>query len=120
MCIRDRYNGKVVLLGDAAHPMVPFLGQGGCIAIEDAFTLAFLTNKLKDDLGRIKDSYQSLRRARGSFIQKSSNFQGKFNHLSNPLLMSLRNLVVKLFIKPSLEYLHSYDALKEISKVIKS
>ena len=117
---QDIYNGKVVLLGDAAHPMVPFLGQGGCIAIEDAFTLAFLTNKLKDDLGRIKDLYQSLRRSRGIFIQKSSNFQGKINHLSNPLLMSLRNLAVKLFIKPSLEHFHSYDALEEISKVIKS
>jgi len=117
---QDIFNGKVVLLGDAAHPMVPFLGQGGCIAIEDAFTLAFLTNKLKDDLGRIKDLYQSLRRSRGIFIQKSSNFQGKINHLSNPLLMSLRNLAVKLFIKPSLEHFHSYDALEEISKVIKS
>tara|TARA_B100000579_G_scaffold408105_1_gene395912 strand:+ start:88 stop:1248 length:1161 start_codon:yes stop_codon:yes gene_type:complete len=117
---QDIFNEKVVLLGDAAHPMVPFLGQGGCIAIEDAFTLAFLTNKLKDDLGRIKDLYQSLRRSRGSFIQKSSNFQGKINHLSNPLLMSLRNLAVKLFIKPSLEHFHSYDALEEISKVIKS
>ena len=117
---QDIFNEKVVLLGDAAHPMVPFLGQGGCIAIEDAFTLAFLTNKLKDDLGRIKDLYQSLRRSRGIFIQKSSNFQGKINHLSNPLLMSLRNLAVKLFIKPSLGHFHSYDALEEISKVIKS
>ena len=116
---QEIFKGKVVLLGDAAHPMVPFLGQGGCMAIEDAFTLAFLTDKLKDDLERVKDSYQSLRRSRASFIQKRSNFQGKFNHLSNPLLMSLRNLAVKLFIKPNLENIHSYDALKEISKVVK-
>ena len=112
--------GKVVLLGDAAHPMVPFLGQGGCIAIEDAFTLAFLTYKLKDDLDRVKGSYQTLRRSRGSFIQQRSNFQGKFNHLSNPLLMGLRNLAVKLFIKSNLENIHSYDALNEISRVIKN
>jgi len=112
--------GKVILLGDAAHPMVPFLGQGGCMAIEDAFTLAFLTDKLKDDLVRIKGSYQKLRRTRGSLIQQRSNFQGKFNHLSNPFLMMLRNLAVKFFIKPNLENIHSYDALKEISKVIKN
>ena len=112
--------GKVVLLGDAAHPMVPFLGQGGCMAIEDAFTLAFLTDKLKGDLDRVKGSYQILRRSRGSFIQKRSNFQGKFNHLSNPFLRELRNLAVKLFIKSNLENIHSYDALKEISKVIKN
>ena len=114
------YKGKVVLLGDAAHPMVPFLGQGGCMAIEDAFTLAFLIDKLKDDLDRVKESYQILRRSRGSFIQKRSNLQGKLNHLSNPLLMGLRNLAVKLFIKSNLENIHSYDALKEISKFIKN
>jgi len=32
-------NGRVCLLGDAAHPMMPNLGQGGCMAIEDAFVL---------------------------------------------------------------------------------
>ena len=113
------HKGKIVLLGDAAHPMVPFLGQGGCMAIEDAFTLAFLTDKLKEDIERIKGLYQSLRRSRGSFIQKRSNFQGKFNHLSDPLLMRLRNLAVKLFVKANLKNIHSYDALKEISKVTK-
>tara|TARA_Y100001970_G_scaffold288855_1_gene417426 strand:- start:97954 stop:99105 length:1152 start_codon:yes stop_codon:yes gene_type:complete len=109
--------GKVFLLGDAAHPMVPFLGQGGCMAIEDAFTLAYLTHKLKDDLDRIKDSYQRLRRTRVSYIQQMSNLQGKLNHFYNPLLMELRNLAVKLFIKPSTKNIHSYDALREISKL---
>ena len=109
--------GRVILLGDAAHPMVPFLGQGGCLAIEDAFTLAYLVNHLKGDLDKIKDSYQKLRRSRGSLIQQRSNFQGKFNHLSNPLLMGLRNRAVKLFVKPNIENIHSYDALKEISKL---
>ena len=32
-------SGRVCLLGDAAHPMMPNLGQGGCMAIEDAFVL---------------------------------------------------------------------------------
>ncbi len=109
--------GKVFLLGDAAHPMVPFLGQGGCMAIEDAFTLAVLVDKFKDDLDKIKVSYQQLRRTRGNLIRQRSKFQGKFNHLSNPLLMRLRNLAVKLFVKPNMENIHSYDAIKEISKV---
>ena len=108
---------NITLIGDAAHPMVPFLGQGGCLAIEDAFTLAYLVNHLKGDLDKIKDSYQKLRRTRGSLIQQRSNFQGKFNHLSNPLLMGLRNRAVKLFVKPNIENIHSYDALKEISKL---
>ena len=34
------YSGKVVLVGDAAHASSPMLGQGGCMAMEDAFVLA--------------------------------------------------------------------------------
>ena len=34
-------------MGDAAHPMVPFLGQGGC-SIEDAYCLSSLIRKIKD------------------------------------------------------------------------
>ena len=43
-----RYSkGRVTMLGDAAHPMTPFLGQGACIAIEDALVLgrAFIASK---------------------------------------------------------------------------
>ena len=87
------------------------------MAIEDAFTLAVLVDKFKDDLDKIKVSYQQLRRTRGNLIRQRSKFQGKFNHLSNPLLMRLRNLAVKLFVKPNMENIHSYDAIKEISKV---
>ena len=36
----DWHSGSVVLLGDAAHPMLPFIGQGGAMAIEDAMVLA--------------------------------------------------------------------------------
>ena len=111
--------GRVFLLGDAAHPMVPFLGQGGCMAIEDAFTMAYLVNNLKDDLPSIRDFYHALRLSRVRSIKKRSNFQGTFNHFSNPFLMVLRNFMVKLFIKPNVSNLHSYDALNEISKVLK-
>ena len=33
-------SNNITLLGDAAHPMVPFLGQGACMAIEDAYSFA--------------------------------------------------------------------------------
>ena len=99
--------------------MVPFLGQGGCMAIEDSFTMAYLVNNLKDDLPSIRDFYHALRLSRVRSIKKRSNFQGTFNHFSNPFLMVLRNFMVKLFIKPNVSNLHSYDALNEISKALK-
>ena len=109
------YRGKCVLLGDAAHPMVPFLGQGGCLAIEDACCLMFLL-KGKEDLNTVLQKYDALRNSRSSWIQKRSKFQGMFNHVSNPLLATVRNFVTKIIMNSSVNKLHSYNLIKELSK----
>ena len=110
------YRSKCVLLGDAAHPMVPFLGQGGCLAIEDACCLMFLL-KGKEDLNSVLQKYDALRNSRSSWIQKRSKFQGMFNHVSNPLLATVRNFVTKIIMNSSVNKLHSYNLIKELSKV---
>tara|TARA_B110000014_G_C20125444_1_gene599064 strand:- start:2172 stop:3338 length:1167 start_codon:yes stop_codon:yes gene_type:complete len=113
------YKGKVVLLGDAAHPMVPFLGQGGCISIEDSYTLAYLIRELNGDIGKVLKYYQDLRLRRGHWIQKRSNFQGKFNHVVNPLGVAIRNFFTRIFANSNLENIHSYDAHKQSEVKIK-
>ena len=110
------YRDKCVLLGDAAHPMVPFLGQGGCLAIEDAYCLMSLLMG-EEDINKVLRQYDKLRNSRGSWIQKRSKFQGIFNHVSNPLLATIRNFVTKLHMNSSVNKLHSYNLIKEISKV---
>ena len=110
------YRSKCVLLGDAAHPMVPFLGQGGCLAIEDAYCLMFLLTG-KEDLNAALQKYDKLRNSRSSWIQKRSKFQGMFNHVSNPLLATVRNFVTKIIMNSSVNKLHSYNLIKELSKV---
>jgi salicylate hydroxylase len=65
-------DGRVALLGDAAHAMTPFLGQGAACAIEDAVVLAramAMTDTPEAGLQR----YQAARHARASFIQAESN-----------------------------------------------
>ena len=110
------YRSKCVLLGDAAHPMVPFLGQGGCLAIEDAYCLMFLLTG-KEDLNAALQKYDKLRNSRSSWVQKRSKFQGMFNHVSNPLLATVRNFVTKIIMNSSVNKLHSYNLIKELSKV---
>ena len=84
------------------------------MAIEDAFALTEVlkgTNALTLSLER----YNSLRLRRNKFIQKRSMLQASINHVSNPLMATLRNLAVKAFLKKSVESLHSYDLKKKLT-----
>ena len=65
------YHGRVVLIGDAAHASSPMMGQGGCMAMEDACVLAECLrgdNKLTEAL----DEYVKRRRPRVSWVQRES------------------------------------------------
>jgi salicylate hydroxylase len=66
--------GRVALLGDAAHPMTPFLGQGACMAIEDALILgrAFAAASTPEAAFAI---YQAARRDRANGVQLASRQQ---------------------------------------------
>ena len=63
--------GRVTLLGDAAHPMVPFMAQGACMAIEDAVVLARALTKA-DDIDAALAAYEGERKPRTARIQESS------------------------------------------------
>lgn len=66
--VRDLWSvGAVTLLGDAAHPMLPFLGQGAGMVIEDAIVLARLLEK-GGDLPAILARYEELRRPRTEYV----------------------------------------------------
>ena len=108
---------KLVLLGDAAHPMVPFIGQGGCMAIEDAYTFGLLFSKL-EDLKEVFFLYEKLRLKRGNWMQARSRLQARFNHLSNPILVELRKLFIGAISQKAIKSIHSYDAHKEVMKQI--
>ena len=60
-------SGRVAILGDAAHPMTPFLGQGAAMAIEDAVVLARALER-SDDVETALTSYQTTRRDRGNNV----------------------------------------------------
>ncbi|HET6287776.1 MAG TPA: FAD-dependent monooxygenase [Amycolatopsis sp.] len=88
--------GRVALLGDAAHAMPPFLGQGGCQAIEDAVVLAAALSATEDIDAALK-SYDEQRRPRSQAVVKSSVRAGKMGpQLRNPLAVAVRNGVFRL------------------------
>ncbi|TIC91646.1 6-hydroxynicotinate 3-monooxygenase [Colletotrichum higginsianum] len=73
--IRQWTSGKAILIGDAAHPMLPHQGQGANQAIEDAGALGvFLANvKDRNEVPRRLESVQNIRRDRAGAMQIFSN-----------------------------------------------
>ena len=85
--------GEVTLLGDAAHPMTPNLGQGACQAIEDAVVLA----RCLGEGGATAESlrrYERLRSARVAMLVRRSRRIGLVGQVKNPAICWLRERVL--------------------------
>ncbi|MDX1614846.1 MAG: FAD-dependent monooxygenase [Candidatus Promineifilaceae bacterium] len=85
---------SITLLGDAAHLAAPLVGQGACQALEDAVWLARYLDSPRDTPSALR-AFESHRQERTSMIIKSSRQTGRMLHLSNPIAVSLRNLLLK-------------------------
>jgi salicylate hydroxylase len=77
--------GRVVLLGDAAHPMLPYLAQGGALALEDAVVLADCLHTGAGDPVPALARFAALRTARARRVQAASVRQGSLYGLAPPL-----------------------------------
>lgn len=75
--------GPVTLIGDAAHPMLPFLAQGAGMAIEDAAVIADCLARFRNPSDALRD-YEVARRVRTARAQQMSRKQGKIYGLSGP------------------------------------
>ena len=108
--------GRVTLLGDAAHPMLPFLSQGAASAIEDGYVLARELARVPRDPSAAFAAYEAERRPRTARIQLAAHAQGKVFHLHSPGARLKRALRLDRFEKPradllSKEWIYSYDPI---------
>jgi salicylate hydroxylase len=76
--------GPVTLLGDSAHAMLPYLGQGAAMAIEDGCVLAAMIARHGDDLGAALVAYEQMRAPRTKATVLGSRARAKENHLASP------------------------------------
>ncbi len=87
--------GPVTLIGDAAHPMLPFLAQGAGMAIEDAAVLADMLGKYLDDPADALRAYEGARRLRTARAQDASRRQAKIYGRGGPEAL-IRDFGMKL------------------------
>jgi salicylate hydroxylase len=92
--LRSWGRGPVTLLGDAAHPMLPFLAQGAAMAIEDAAVLAHEFARWPGDRSAALRNYETLRRLRTARMQHAARRNDFRYHLRRPAAFA-RDAVLK-------------------------
>jgi salicylate hydroxylase len=108
--------GRALLLGDAAHAMLPHHGQGANTTIEDAVTLAeLLADASPSELEAMAGHYQALRRARTRKIQRSSRVTNHLLHLPDGPALAERDRRISRFPE-DFGWIHQFDALRSVSK----
>jgi 2-polyprenyl-6-methoxyphenol hydroxylase-like FAD-dependent oxidoreductase len=106
-------HGRVMLLGDAAHPCTPNLGLGGCMALEDALVLAkSFCGEATPELALRR--YESLRRRRTRHVQQRSLLMGNIGQWENRLVTAGRQMVTSILpawiFERNLRRVYSYAA----------
>src|SRR6185312_8610062 len=72
---------RIVLMGDAAHPMLQYIAQGACQAIEDSLALASHVAASPGDIPKALAAYADARRLRAARVQLTARAMGAFFHL---------------------------------------
>ncbi|MCZ6643127.1 MAG: FAD-dependent monooxygenase, partial [Gammaproteobacteria bacterium] len=111
--------GRVTLLGDACHPMLPYMAQGAAMAIEDAWVLSRMLENWEDETAEGFLEYERYRRPRTNKVVLGSRAQGQQFHLSDRWMVLMRNVRLGLGSRflpdvamQQLDWLHGYDCVK--------
>ncbi len=91
---RKLAHGRIALIGDAAHPVLPFLAQGAAMAIEDAILLSSLLAADVDNPRQALTRYENERLTRVQRIQKEARKNGRIYHAGS-LVAAGRNFILK-------------------------
>lgn len=86
--------GRIALVGDAAHPILPFLAQGAALAIEDSVTLAHYVASGPDDLPQALSRYEAARLRRSRKVQIHARRNGQI-YRAGGLIRLGRDLVMR-------------------------
>ena len=112
---RHWHDGRVVLIGDACHPMSPFMAQGAAMAIEDGYVLARLLSECGPDAAPAL--FTARRRARVSRVINAARDNARLFHRATPISraasaasLQLAGRAVSGIAAARMDWLYGYDA----------
>jgi salicylate hydroxylase len=116
-------DGNVALLGDACHPMLPFLAQGAAMAIEDSYALAHCL-AAENNIQTALKTYQNIRLPRTRNIQLNAHKNAALYHMNSPieqtkltLLAGLSNIGLSDRIAANkLDFIYTYNIVKLLNR----
>ena len=98
--------GKVALLGDSAHAMLPFMAQGAVMSIEDAAILARAIDEVEGPMETRLKAYEQARKKRVARVVGRARQNGRIYHMRGPLAMA-RNLTMQMM--PANQLVKQFD-----------
>jgi salicylate hydroxylase len=107
--------GRITLLGDACHPTLPFLGQGGVMAIEDGYIVAACLAKYFDDPPAALARYEEIRRERTAAVVRKAHenrrsvFSPALAEGSNAVAVEVAREWQQERVRERMEWLYAYD-----------
>ena len=114
--------GRVTLLGDAAHAMLPYMAQGAAQSIEDAAVLAKCLQRCPDDMEKGLRQYEQARKPRTTLCQEGSRRNGAMYHLADGADQQTRDANLSAAMTaplPQNAWLYGHDAEAESNGMIR-
>lgn len=104
---------RVCLMGDAAHPTTPNMGQGGCLALEDAVVLTRKLQNASEPSIAFRE-FERSRYSRAKLVNRRSLLVGRIGQWQNPFLVQTRNFLAKhtpkKMMEQGLDEFYGYEA----------
>ena len=101
---------RVTLLGDAAHPVLPFLAQGGALAIEDAYVLASELMADSDNPARALSTYENQRKPRTAKVQATARQNGDIYHMGWPMSVARDIVMARMNVVERYAWIYGWRA----------